>query len=56
MTTKSGVTGKTVDQLARSVAAAQRDVTYAARSAAEQITELNGRPGNATKERRRLAE
>jgi hypothetical protein len=52
MTRKSGVKGKTVRALARAQRAAQRKVL---RTPAEQLFELDHRPGEARRERARLA-
>lgn len=54
MTRNSGVTGKTVPQLLRAEAAAQRQSERESRSAANQLALLDSRPGQSVRERRRL--
>ncbi len=54
MSKGSGVAGKTVIQLARSLGAVERKERREARTAAEQLAVLDSRPGKASKERRRL--
>lgn len=54
MTKKSGVNGKTVPQLARSLAAAKRQEQRDLRSSGEQLGLLDARPGEALRERKRL--
>lgn len=55
MTEKSGVTGKTVIQLARTISAKDREAARAQRSSEEQLALLDTRPGKSQKERARLA-
>lgn len=55
MTTKSGVRGKTIEQLRRSHEAARRDSERAFRQDAEQLALLDTRPGASAAERARLA-
>lgn len=54
MSKNSGVTGKTVPQLARSIGALKRKEARANRSTAEQLALLDSRPGQALRERTRL--
>lgn len=54
MSHKSGVPGKTVVQLQRVEPALKRQALREARSNAEQLTELDSRPGQAARERARL--
>ncbi len=54
MSKNSGVQGKTVPQLARAMAAAKRKSRRDARTVAEQLAELDTRPGNSLRERGRL--
>lgn len=55
MTTNSGVTGKTVNQVIRYANAVDRQAIRDQRTIEEQITLLDDRPGNSYRERRRLA-
>lgn len=55
MSRNSGVTGKTVFQLARSQAAAERQQRRALRSAEEQLVLLLLRQGVSARERKRLS-
>lgn len=54
MSEHSDIPGKTVPQAHRSHAAQARKEIRDQRSPQEQIKELDSRPGNSTKERRRL--
>ena len=54
MSKNSGVSGKTVPQLARSIAAAKRRDDRAARSTGDQLDLLQRRPGLSQREARRL--
>ena len=54
MTANSGITGKTVDQAARTLAAMARQEIRDQRSPAEQLAELDSRPGESRRERKRL--
>lgn len=56
MTTKSGVAGKTVQQLARVLAAQDRQRARDDRTIAEQLQLLRERPGDSICERQRLGE
>jgi hypothetical protein len=55
MSKNSGVTGKTVPQLIRQRFAADRAAARAERTNEQQLALLDQRPGNATRERARLA-
>lgn len=55
MSKRSGVTGKTVDQLARAEAAVIRQAERDERTAEEQLALLDQRPGKSRRERARLA-
>jgi hypothetical protein len=50
----SGVTGKTLYQLARAQAAARREADRAERTPDQQLALLDTRPGNSARERARL--
>ena len=54
MSKGSGVAGKTIPQLHRAEAAAQRKAERDSRSTEEQLKLLDTRPGNSAKERARL--
>lgn len=54
MSKATGIKGKTPEQLRRSQDAEQRERVYEQRSTEEQLAELDTRPGNAAKERKRL--
>lgn len=55
MSMKSGFPGKTVVQLQRVEPAQKRQVLRDARSNAEQLAELDQRPGQSARERARLS-
>lgn len=55
MSKNSGVPGKTIPQLLRSQAAAQRQGERDSRTTAEQFALLGARPGRSAKEHARLA-
>ncbi|AVO21673.1 hypothetical protein I5I01_gp68 [Mycobacterium phage MooMoo] len=55
MSKNSGIPGKTVPQAIRSAAAEERAQKRATRSDAQQLAMLDTRPGNAVRERARLA-
>jgi hypothetical protein len=52
---KSNVPGKTVEQLRRSAAGAERQAKRESRTAVEQLAVLDQRPGSSARERRRLS-
>lgn len=54
MSKNSGVTGKTVPQLARLIGAQARMVARAGRTTEQQLAVIEGRPGQSRRERRRL--
>lgn len=56
MSKNSGVPGKTVPQLARSIAAEKRRELREQRSPKEQLALLDARPGAARRERSRINE
>ena len=56
MTKNSGVTGKTIPQLTRSRIAEERKIMRDARTTAQQLKELDLRPGRSARERARLGE